>query len=718
MSRSTQRPPRGARSRLRAARRAALIGAGLAAVVAPTADARSILHIGILRSDGVVFSKHDGIGAPWRYEVAEAKNIALDGRGSVSFVRTDGAHWNKQLGQDWEALNTDVPSTRAVAGGGYLGVINTQKQFRARATVLNGQPFQLTMQAGAVDASLSSNRVGVVLDNQQLYTKEGGLGAGWVFQLGGALDTEVTNNRIAARLNNNELWVKEGSQYDQWQLIATDASSFSLDGNRIAYINQSKQLFVKEGGVQAPWVFEVGGAVQGDLAGDVIGALLDNGEVWAKQGGLGAPWQNVLQRDGVAIDFSNYEAADPPAPAFDVDAFIRSFRATTEAEAVRLYGMLSQADRDAVDARLASTTAEGRLHRAAGQPAVYLFENGAKSWITSPEAATDWGYDLGSQLRTTAGALARLANSENIDPVTTSAVDAPTSDDLGQAAEEEDPELAIPAGTVKVDKTYKCTRSGSVRNAPRALAIGWCVSKATEAKNTRVKQGYFTATFARPSIGMYNGWISGNLTSCGRLLTSHALGDRPTTAPSRWGHNCGSKGLKETDFAKLIADVECVNDEQIINDSNPFGPSQCRTEGWKMTRDEPGQYVRVKAGKSCPRYMNVNLTSTEKIAYDPIRDPSKSTDTTFVQETIPDSPTASNPNYNRVLWRYLSKNGHWVMAQWVNGSHNWAFIPADCVDQPQEIQWMTKNRDARPTAKEAQIRVLRPAQPRPSRIRR
>lgn len=406
-------PPRRPRSWLRAA----LIGTALAATIPAPAQARSVLEIGILRSDGAVFTKHDGIGAPWAYEVGEAKSFALDDRGTVSFVRTDGAHFSKALGANWVALNQDAPNAKAIAGGGYLGVITANGQFRARASYLTGSPFQLTMQNGAVDASLSTNRVGVVLDNRQLFTKEGGLGASWVFQVNGALETHVTDTRIGARLDNGELWVKEGSQYAQWQLIASDATSFAIDGNRIAYINRSKQLFVKEGAVNAPWLFEVGGAVQGDLAGDVIGALLDNGEVWAKQGILGAPWQNVLQADGKAIDFSRYDVPDAPAPTPSPAADVTLARirgAANDATALAIYNALPPAERAAVDARAtALRTGETVLRDIASQQ-LYDYTDGQKRRLADTAVRSLYQTALGASTRATPGELATITSGSDL----------------------------------------------------------------------------------------------------------------------------------------------------------------------------------------------------------------------------------------------------------------------------------------------------------------
>lgn len=393
------------------------------------------------------------------------------------------------------------------------------------------------------------------------------------------------------------------------------------------------------------------------------------------------------------------------------DAFIATFQASSEGDAVARYQALTADDRAWVDRRMAATLLDGTLYRVPNAPAVYLFENGTKQWITSPEAANDWGFDLNSQRWATGGALSQIGNGDNIDTLSLSAVDAPATDDLASAVEEEDPDIAMPAAGVKVDKTYKCTSSGSVRNAPKALAIGWCVSKNTEKDNPNVKQGYFTVTYSRPTLGMYNGWTGSNLQSCGRLLTSHALGPKPRAAEPRWGHGCGSLGVKENVFASLIADPDCVNDEWIVGDSNPYGPSDCRAGKWDMTAGEPGQYVYVKAGMTCPRYLNVDLTGSSMIGRDPIRDPVKSRDQgKFVQEAIPAG--------QRVIWRYLSRNRFWVMAQWVHGSHNWAFIPASCVPQPPEYQWMTKDRANRPNAKDVQLRVVRQAQGRYSRLRR
>ncbi len=81
----------------------------------------------------------------------------------------------------------------------------------------------------------------------------------------GATSATASDGRLGALLNNNELWVKDGNYGAQWTQIATGAKSFSMDGNRIGYLTTAGVAYGKEGNsLTSPWI-NIGPAGQQSL---------------------------------------------------------------------------------------------------------------------------------------------------------------------------------------------------------------------------------------------------------------------------------------------------------------------------------------------------------------------------------------------------------------------------------------------------------------------
>jgi len=101
-----------------------------------------------------------------------------------------------------------------------------------------------------------------------------------------------SSDRIGVIDDNNNLYVKEGVG-GAWVLEASNVASFKLSPHRIAVVGADGNLAVKEGSLHAPWVI-VGGAGVDYAISDTLIAVQVGSDLIAKVGALNATWQTIL----------------------------------------------------------------------------------------------------------------------------------------------------------------------------------------------------------------------------------------------------------------------------------------------------------------------------------------------------------------------------------------------------------------------------------------
>lgn len=160
---------------------------------------------------------------------------------------------------------------------------------------------------------------------------------------------------------------------------------------------------------------------------------------------------------------------------------------------------------------------------------------------------------------------------------------------------------------------------------PRRRSNSYAIGWCTVGMHIDISTGQTTS-------GWQGGWGEGNFNGCGWFQSSK----HPLTREGSWDHSCGDRTYNENEFG------------QIFN----------------IAPDDDGAEVRVL--KSCPRFLNVRPWIS--------------------------SPTVGADHVGTLLttdvfkWRYLTKNGAWVMGRLdragVRVRYDWAFVARDCVAQP------------------------------------
>ena len=139
---------------------------------------------------------------------------------------------------------------------------------------------------GAQAIALDGDRIVVLGNDGGIAAKDTPLGE-WVFLGGGVAQIAAGGNRIGMVAQDGGVQVKEG-MYGDWVVIIGGAKAIALSGNRIAVLLQDGRVFAKDG-IYGDWVFEGGGAQAVALDGNRIGVLRTDGGLIAKEG-LSGEW--------------------------------------------------------------------------------------------------------------------------------------------------------------------------------------------------------------------------------------------------------------------------------------------------------------------------------------------------------------------------------------------------------------------------------------------
>jgi hypothetical protein len=400
-------------------------------------------------------------------------------------------------------------------------------------------------------------------------------------------------------------------------------------------------------------------------AGDVISAIRsgDDASASALRAGLTASdLQYVTARmDATAHSSLAYGGGNWKVDQdSEADRFITDFQgAPSDPAAVGLLSGLAPGDASLVDSRIARAGfVFGGLYRDATNGQVWETENGTKAWVTSSDAALQFGLNLSTGVRVTPGSIAGLAPA---DPITYSAAD--PSDDggsIGQITQSS-------RSSTDTGPTYTCTGAGTIRNAGGKLAMGWCWNDMMisfsghhdfSQNSTKASDGTTQKKFWQGAITGVFDQVGGG---CGFIESDTTLTPNDSTYDAR---KCSSRGIRTDVFASKIYNG---SDHQ-----NHF----------------------VKSGKSCARYRNVDFTTAG-------RSPST---TELVQRS--GGPQYLHDN-DYVELRYLTKGGDYVMTRFPvayderpdatdphpkggNGGVDWAFMRADCFNLP--TSWTTASK--------------------------
>jgi hypothetical protein len=299
---------------------ALLLGGLLLSSVGAASASASNGRIGALLNNGELWAKDGDYGAPWTQIATGAKSFSMDGN-RIGYLTTAGVAYGKEgnsLTSAWTYIGP--PGQKSIAVGAYpprTMVVNPADDLYVQqgpyATAPGG-----TYLAGRVGRTAAADgRLAFVnTDSIALRTEEGPLsGANWIFQLYGSTEIALSGHRIVTLLNNGELWAKQGSQDDQWYLLRTGVAHMAASGTRVAAIDTNSKLYVMDkwsisSVTSADWLYEITAATDVALDNDRIGVVLNNGELWIKEGSLSAPW--IFEVNGaVKVDLAHRDVTGP-----------------------------------------------------------------------------------------------------------------------------------------------------------------------------------------------------------------------------------------------------------------------------------------------------------------------------------------------------------------------------------------------------------------------
>jgi hypothetical protein len=287
-------------------------------------------RIGALLTNNELWAKDGDFGAQWTQIATNASSFSMDGS-RIGYLTTAGVPYAKDdasLTAPWNVLGP--AGQKSLAVGAYpprAMIVNPADDLY----VQEGSP--LAAPAGTPGGIYVAGRVGPIsaadgrlafanTDSTAMRTEEGprsGDGAAWTFQLFGSTEIALSGNRIVTLLNNGQLWAKQGPQGATWYPLRDNVVDMAASGNRVAAIDADGKLYVMDKAAissvtSSDWTLELAGATDVALDNDRIGAVLNNGELWLKEGGLADQW--IFELNGaVKVDLSHRDVTGPSISA-------------------------------------------------------------------------------------------------------------------------------------------------------------------------------------------------------------------------------------------------------------------------------------------------------------------------------------------------------------------------------------------------------------------
>lgn len=299
---------------------AVLLGVLLTAASALASDGR----IGALLNNNELWSKDGNYGAQWTQIATGAKSFSMAGN-RIGYLTTAGVAYGKEgdsLTSPW--TNIGPAGQKSLVVGAYpprTMIVNPADDLYVQEGPYATAPGGVYLAGRVGPIAAADGRLAFAnTDSTAMRTEEGPLsGANWNFQLFGSTEIALSGHRIVTLLNNGQLWAKQGTQSDQWYLLRTGVAHIAASGTRVAAIDIDGKLYVMDKATissvtSSDWWYEVTGATDVALDNDRIGVVLNNGELWIKEGGLGDQW--IFELNGaVRVRLAHRDVTGPTLSA-------------------------------------------------------------------------------------------------------------------------------------------------------------------------------------------------------------------------------------------------------------------------------------------------------------------------------------------------------------------------------------------------------------------